>query len=188
MWLAGNHDRSVGENHIQTGWPSELIDLRNELMPRLPFMALFPDGKMAMHGGPPAVGSLCKQKNKRKLSIPTELRELMKQSRFVGFQDSEDDANCDHWFDADDLVGFVDFLKLPISPRMLIRGHDHPPEGYQLYSAYSGINILTLLGSSRIGVQFMPQKHRDWTTIGQLDGFGQIVVRRLFSDGTAKTH
>ena len=97
-------------------------------------------------------------------------------------------ANCDHWFDADDLVGFVDFLKLPISPRMLIRGHDHPPEGYQLYSADSGINILTLLGSSRIGVQFMPQKHRDWTTIVQLDGFGQIVVRRLFSDGTAKTH
>jgi hypothetical protein len=25
-----------------------------------------------------------------------------------------------------------------------------------------------------------------WVTIGQLDGFGQIVVRRLFSDGPAK--
>ena len=58
MWLAGNHDRPIGENHTKAGWPSELIDLRNELMPRLPFMALFPGGTIAMHGGPPLASRL----------------------------------------------------------------------------------------------------------------------------------
>ena len=179
MWLAGNHDRPIGENHTKTGWPSELIDLRNELMPRLPFMALFSDGMIAMHGGPTSTARLRREKC-QKLLITPETRRLTQQSRFADFKDSEEDADHDHWFDADDLMAFVNLLKLTSPPRTLIRGHDHPLEGYRLYSNPSGIKILTLLGSSKIGVQFMPEQHRDWTTLAQLDMSGQLVAKKVF--------
>ncbi len=185
MWLAGNHDRPVGENHTQAGWPSELIDLRNELMPRLPFMALFPGGTIAMHGGPPSASRLG-QENYQNPVITPEIRGLMQQSRFVDFKDSEEDTNLDHWFDWNDLLAFVDFLKLPCPLRMLIRGHDHPLEGFHLHSD-SSVEILTLLGSSKIGVQFMPDQHRDWTTLAQFDASGQFSAKRIFHDGTYLT-
>jgi hypothetical protein len=86
MWLAGNHDRPVGENHTQPSWPPELIDLRNELMPRLPFMALFPEGTIAMHGGPPSASRLGQGHYKKPLITP-EIRKLVQQSRFVDFKD-----------------------------------------------------------------------------------------------------
>ncbi len=185
MWLAGNHDRPVGENHTQAGWPSELIDLRNELMPRLPFMALFPGGTIAMHGGPPSESRLG-QENYQNPVITPEIRGLMQQSRFVDFKEPEEDTNLDQWFDANDLLAFVGYLGLPYPLRMLIRGHDHPLEGFHLHSD-SSVKILTLLGSSKIGVQFMPDQQRNWTTLAQFDAAGQFSVRKIFHDGTYLT-
>ena len=185
MWLAGNHDQAVGGDSTLEGWPSELVNLRNELMPRLPFMALFPGGTIAMHGGPPSASRLG-QENYQNPVITPEIRGLMQQSRFVGFKDSEEDTNLDHWFDANDLLAFVDYLKLPCSLRILIRAHDHPLEGFHLHSD-SSVKILTLLGSSKIGVQFMPDQHRDWTTLAQFDASGQFSAWKIFHDGTYLT-
>jgi len=180
MWLSGNHDRPVGENHAQAGWPSKLIDLRNELMPRLPFMALFPEGAIAMHGGSPSASRLG-QGNYQKPLITPEIRGLMQQSRFVDFKEPEEDTNLDQWFDANDLLAFVGYLGLPYPLRMLIRGHDHPLEGFHLHSD-SSVKILTLLGSSKIGIQFMPDQHRDWTTLAQFDAAGHFCVFKIFHD------
>ena len=102
------------------------------------------------------------------------------------FKEPEEDTNLDHWFDWNDLLAFVGFLKLPFPLRTLIRGHDHPLEGFHLHSD-SSVKILTLLGSSKIGVQFMPDQHRDWTTLAQFDASGQFSARKIFHDGTYLT-
>ena len=180
MWLSGNHDRPVVENHTQAGWPSAQIDLRNELMPRLPFMALFPEGAIAMHGGPPSASRL-RQENYQKPLITPEIRELMQTSRFVDFKEPEEDTNLDHWFGTNDLLAFVDYLNLPFKVRILIRGHDHPSEGFHLHSD-SSVKIVTLLGSSKIGVQFMPDQHRDWTTLAQLGAAGKFDLNKILND------
>ena len=179
MWLAGNHDRPIGKSLTPRDWPSDLIDLRNELMPRLPFMALFSEDMIAMHGGPPSTAML-KRDNCRKFLMTSEICEATKKSRFIALKNPEEDANHEHWFDANDLLAFTKYFKLPTALKTLIRGHDHPPGGYHLYSDSSGVKILTLLASSKIGVQFMPEQHRDWTTLAQLDISGQLVAKKVF--------
>jgi len=185
LWLAGNHDRPIENNNIEQGWPLRLINLRNVIMPKLPLMVFLSCGIMAMHGGPPSIAALMGG-NLENDSLSPKLQKLMQQSRFIGFKDNYEDSDSEHWFNVSDLSEFLNTIKKATPPIMLIRGHDHPIDGHQFFNANSDFKILTLLGSSKIGVQFIPNEYRNWTTIAQLNKNGKTRVIKLLSDGSMK--
>jgi hypothetical protein len=186
MWLAGNHDRPIEGNQIDQCWPLQLINLRNVIMSKLPLMVFLSGGIMAMHGGPPSIAALMGRKLEN-ITFSTEIQKLMQQSRFIGFKDIVENSDSEHWFNVTDLSEFLNTIKKTTPPIMLIRGHDHPIDGYQFFNANSDYKILTLLGSSKIGVQFIPNEYRNWTTIAQLNKNSKTRIIKLLSDGSTKT-
>ena len=185
IWLAGNHDRPIESNQNKQDWPLQMVNLRNTIMSKLPLMLILSDGTIAMHGGPPSIEAL-KGRRLEDVSLSPRLQKLTQHSRFEAFKNIFEDTDSEQWFNIFDLSKFLNTFKNVTPPIMLIRGHDHPINGYQLFNANSDFKILTLLGSSKIGVQFIPNKHRNWTTIAKLSDSGETEIIKLLSDGSAE--
>ena len=189
FWIAGNHDVPYQDSLTAVAPVIENAAMKGfeEAMRTLPVIAWFPNGIVATHGGwtqntlptPPLPGTQLTDKQKQILQT-TRLRDL------TAFTDKQvlDDLPS---FQPEDLIYPESDSSRPAAINLLIRGHDHPTEGYQLNYKHGHPSVLTLMGSTQLGVQFMPQLHRPWTTLAKISNWNHLEVLRIDSSGR-KTH
>ena len=189
FWIAGNHDVPYQDRSTTAG-PSIIENAAmkgyEKAMRTLPAIAWFPNGIVATHGGwtqntfptPPLPDTQLTDKQKQVLQT-SRLKPLT--------ADASDN-------ELDDLPSFQpEDLTYPLSPsnspspiKLLIRGHDHPMEGFHWLSGREHPSILTLLGSTQLGVQFMPHLHRPWTTLAKISEGNHLEILRIDSSGNEK--
>ena len=173
LWLAGNHDRSVDpaikESLTRTGWTNDLIERRNALVPKLPKIALFDHGIVAMHAGPPMVSISSK-----------DYATWQDRSQWRRYQHMEEIVVDDEskTFNGKDVLVFAKNHLKGFEPRTLIRGHDHPSIGVERCQE-ANLEVITLLASSTLGVEYLPQEHRNQTHLLQMTTKGVIKIIKL---------
>jgi hypothetical protein len=183
FWIAGNHDVPYQDrsNTVEPIIQNAAMKGSEEALRTLPVIAWFPNGIVATHGGwtrdifpnLPLPGTHLTGKQKQILQT-SRLNDLT-----AGASDRE----------LDDLPSFrpEDLTYPPTRPdsppiKLLIRGHDHPMEGFHCLAGTEHPAILTLLGSSQLGVQYVHHLHRKWTTLAKVSYWGHLEMLRINSD------
>ena len=177
LWLAGNHDRCVDpaikESLARTGWTNDLIERRNAIVPLLPKIALFDHGILAMHAGPPMVSVTGES------YVPWEDRSFWRRYKHMKEIIVDDESPT---FDGRDVLNFAKQHLKGFKPRTLIRGHDHPSMGVERYQE-ENLEVITLLASSTLGTEYLPQAHRPHTHLLCLEQEGGLRCLIIQSHG-----
>lgn len=178
VWIAGNHD--VPGNH---GMSNPAMSGFEDWLITLPVAAWFPNGIVATHGGwtkqafpsPPIPAN----------QLTPEQRRTLQTTRLAQFpNEANEELDNLPTFSPQDLAYSASKGFPPI--RLLIRGHDHPMEGYCFLQEPKQPGILTLLGSTQLGIQFYPKLHRRWTTLAKVSQSGIIDLLRIDSTGNGE--
>jgi hypothetical protein len=189
FWIAGNHDVPyldkskqevpINENTAMKGYEEELSTL--------PLIAWFPKGIIATHGGwskntfpsPPLPGS----------DLTAKQKMILQTSRLNHSTSDLIECELDNLpsFQTKDLSFSNHEINNSVPIKLLIRGHDHPMEGYHLVSDSDPPSILTLMGSTQLGVQFFPKLHRPWTTLAVITNWNMLQIIRINSSAHANS-
>lgn len=189
FWIAGNHDVPYRDRakSVEPIIENTTMNDYEDFLEKLPVMACFPGGIKSTHGGwsqhtfpiHPFPGMNITPEQKRilqtsRLCLPTSIPKGSEYDNLPSF--------CPK-----DLLSTNHESNNTTSMKLLIRGHDHPMEGYHWVAGSDHPSILTLLGSTQLGVQFMPQLHRKWTTLAKLSKWNKLEVMRLHATGKTST-
>jgi hypothetical protein len=181
FWIAGNHDVPYKDRPNPCAYINDqnAMDGHTGALRNLPVIALFPNAIVATHGGWKS------DTFKDKLTFdrePTELQKRTLQTARLCLLDSDSYAP-----ELDGLTSFcpkdLEHCKVGRSGnsalKLLIRGHDHPSNGFDLFKEKGFPQILTLLASTQIGVHFYPDLHRKWTTVAAISNWEKVDVLRV---------
>jgi DNA repair exonuclease SbcCD nuclease subunit len=186
FWIAGNHDVPY-QDRLTTVAPvikNAAMKGYEEALRTLPVISFFPNGIVATHGG------------WTQNTFPTPLlpdthltadqKQILQTSRLRDLSAGADEKELDDLpsFQPEDLIYPESESSRPAAINLLIRGHDHPTEGYQWNYKHGHPTVLTLMGSTQLGVQFMPHYHRPWTTLAKISNWNRLQILRIESSGT----
>lgn len=147
LWLAGNHDTPEAAPWSQSR-NSEMLLLRQQLVPRLPRFAILGSGVAAVHAGLPTKVALraCAHDS---ASADTLCQRSFLTARYAPRATTKYDAELT--FTPADVCYFSHQIGIPGGISLLIRGHDHPGSGVEWNYETDDLRILSLLASTQVG-------------------------------------
>ena len=174
-WIAGNHDIAITYNEstcefISSVRPSEILDYFNrkdefqgfrrqigkffiQLGEGLPRALLFPDGLLATHGGIPHTdlfneGSACADESAylEWLNSPACLKDFTWLRIHRAPKKIPNRHSSGAEYGHADFEGFCALKPGWFPVRRLITGHQHPAEGFAIYTSYKVNPAMTLIG------------------------------------------
>jgi hypothetical protein len=185
VWVAGNHDTLVNRSDNY----SDHLVLKNaqkehlrEILSALPVCLLLPNDIVAVHGG---FSNKINALIRREFGISEAQYTFVQNGRLRCLTTTTNTchSSIETKFDSNDLIEMKKDTKTSKGLSLLIRGHDHPEKGYHWLIPSRTPGILTLMGSSILGVRFTPQLHRQWTTLAKLSKWNKLEVIRLHATG-----
>ena len=173
-WIAGNHDTAAAPPHIQKAarWKA----WRRTWIPRLPVLALFPGGTVAVHGGFPTREESLHLDDVGGLG-GTLCRNAFTWARFSASPRPTGPDGC--WFAPEDAVALGNAIGLPEDIQLVLRGHDHPEEGFEWNHVCPALRILTLLGSHEIGSVWSGQARRTFLMVAEWQARMPLRLHRV---------